>query len=155
MSKLNDTPTGTMTAPSSCSVTHHVRLFVTSWTAAHQVSLSFTISRNLLKLMSLELVMPPNHLVLCSHLLILSSVFPSIRVFSNESAPYIRWPEYWSFSMSPSNEHPRLIFFRISLKSKGLSRVFSNTIVCKHQFFGIQPSLWSNSYILTWLLEKP
>ena len=115
MSKLNDTPTGTMTAPSSCSVTHHVRLFVTSWTAAHQVSLSFTISRNLLKLMSLELVMPPNHLVLCSHLLILSSVFPSIRVFSNESALCIRWPKYWSFSfnISPSNEHLGLISFRM------------------------------------------
>ena len=133
----------------------HVQLFVTPWTAAHQVSLSFTISWNLLKLMSFELVMPPNHLVLCGHLLILPSIFPSIRVFSNDSAPYIRRPKYWSFSISPSSEYPRLIFFRISLQSKGLSRVFSNTIVWKHQFFGIQPSLWPNSYILTWLLEKP
>ena len=82
-----------------------VRLFVTPWTAAHQASLSFTISRSLLKLMSIESMMPSNHLILCHPLLLLPSVFPSISVFSNELAPCIRWPKYWSFSfsISPSN----------------------------------------------------
>ena len=92
-----------------------VRLFVTPWTAACQASLSFAISQSLLKLMSIELVMPSNHLILCHPLLLLPSVFPSIKVFSNESALYIRWPTYWSFSfsISPSNEHSGLISFRI------------------------------------------
>ena len=89
-----------------------VQLFATPWTAAHQASLSFTISRSLLKLISIELVMPSNHLVLC-HPLLLPSIFPSIRVFSNESALCIRWPKYWSFSISSSNEHSALISFRI------------------------------------------
>ena len=83
------------------------------WTAAHQASLSFTISQSLLKLMSIELVMPSNHLVLCHPLLLLSSIFPSIRVFSDESALHIRWPKDWSFSISPSNEYSRLISFTI------------------------------------------
>ena len=82
-----------------------VHLFVTLWTAAHQVSLSFTVSQSLLKLMSIELVMPSNHLVLyCSLLLLLPSIFPSIRVFFNELALLIRWPKYWSFSIGPSKE---------------------------------------------------
>ena len=87
---------------------------VTPWTAAHQASLSSTISLNLLKLMSIESVMPSNHLILC-HPLLLTSTFPSIRVFSNELALHIRWPKYWSFSFSiiPSNEYSRLISFRI------------------------------------------
>ena len=88
----------------------------TPWTAAHQASLSFTISRNLLKLMSIELVMPSNHLVLCRPLLLLPSIFPSIRVFSSEWVLHIRWqPMYWSFifSISPSNEYSGLISFRI------------------------------------------
>ena len=91
-----------------------VQLFVTPWTA-HQASLSFTISWSLLKLMSTESVMPSNHLILCHSLLLLPSVFPSIRVFSSESALYIRWPKYWSFSFNiiPSNEHPGLISFRM------------------------------------------
>ena len=91
------------------------QLFVTTWTAAHQASLPFTISRSLLKLMSIELMMLPNHLILCHPLLLLPSVFPSIRVFSDESALCIRWPKYWSFSfsISPSNEYSGLIFFRI------------------------------------------
>ena len=84
----------------------------TPWTAARQASLSFTISRSLLKLMSIESVMPSNHLVLC-HPLLLPSVFPRIRVFSSESAVCIRWPKYWSFSISPSNEYSGLIPFRI------------------------------------------
>ena len=93
----------------------HVQHFVTSWSAAFQASLSFTISWSLLKLMSIELVMPSNHLVLCCPLLLLRSVFPRIRVFSNESALCIRWPKYWSFSfdIGPSNEYSGLISFRI------------------------------------------
>ena len=88
---------------------------MTPWTAAHQASLSITNSRSLLKLMSIELVMPSNHLILCRPLLLLSSIFPSIRVFSIESALHIRWPKYWSFSfsISPSNEYSGLISFRI------------------------------------------
>ena len=117
----------------------HVQLFATPRTAACQASLSITNSQNPPKPMSTELVMPSNYLILCCPLLILSSIFPSIRVFSNESALHIKWPKYWSFSfnISPSIEHPGLI----SLQSKGLSRVFSNTTVQKHQFFGAQLSL--------------
>ena len=91
-----------------------VQLFVTPWNAARQASLSFTISQSLLKLMSIESVMPSNHLLLCSPLLLLPSIFPSIKVFSNESALCIRWPKYWSFSfsISPSNEYSGLISFR-------------------------------------------
>ena len=92
-----------------------VQFFVTSWTAAHQTSLSFTISGSLLKLMSVELVMPSNHLILCFPLLFLPLIFPSIRVFSNELVLHIRWPKYWSFSfsISPSNEYSGLISFTI------------------------------------------
>ena len=92
-----------------------VQLFATPWTVACQASLSFTIAQSLLKLMSIELVMPSNHLVLCHPLLLLPSIFLSIRVFSNESAVRIRWPKYWSFSfiISPSNEQSGLISFRI------------------------------------------
>ena len=103
--------------------------------------------QSLFKLMSIESVIPSSHLILCHPLLLLPSIFPSIRVFSNELALRIRWPKYWSFSFSicPSNEHPGLISFRMnwldSLQSKGLSRVFSNTTVQKHQFFGAQLSL--------------
>ena len=124
-----------------------VRLFVTPWTAAHQASLFITNSRSLLKLISIELVMSSNHLILWHPRLLLPSVFHSIRVFSNESALCIRWPKYWSFSfnISPSNEHPGRSPLEwtgwISLQSKGLSRVFSNTTVQKHQFFSAQLSL--------------
>ena len=92
-----------------------VRLFATPWTATRQASLYITNSRNLLKLMSIESVMPSNHLILCHPLLLPSSIFPSIRVFSNESVLCIRWPKYWSFSfsVSPSNENPGLISHRI------------------------------------------
>ena len=106
---------------------------MTPWTATLQASLSFTISQSLLKLMSIELVMPSNHLILCHFFLLLPSIFPSIKVFSNESALPIRWPKYWSFSISPSDEYLGLISFRIYwfdlLESKGLSRVFSETLV--------------------------
>ena len=92
-----------------------VRLFTIPWSAAHQASLSFTISLSLPKFMSTESVMPSNHLILCCPLLLLPSIFPSIRVFSNELAVHIRWPKYWSFSfrISPFNEYPGLISFRI------------------------------------------
>ena len=92
-----------------------VRLFVTPWTAVHQASLSFTISQSLLKLMSIESVMPSNYLILDHPFLLLPSIFPSIRVFSNESVLHIRWPKYWSFSftISPSSEYSGLISFKI------------------------------------------
>jgi len=124
-----------------------VRLFVTPWTAAHQVSLSITNSRSSLRLMSIESVMPSSHLILCRPLLLLPPIPPSIRVFSNESTLCTRWPKYWSFSFSiiPSKEIPGLI----SLQSRGLSRVLSNTTVQKHQFLGAQPSSQSNSHIHT------
>ena len=101
----------------SCSVQSLscIQLFATSWTAARQASLSVTSSWSLFKLMSVELVMPSNHLILCHPLLLLPSIFPSIRVFPNESILCIRWPKYWSFSfnLSPSNEHPGMISFRM------------------------------------------
>ena len=97
------------------SVTSRVQLFATPWTAAHQASLSITSSRSLPKLMSIESVMPSNHLILCRPLLLLPSTFPSTRVFSNESVLHIRWPKYWSFifNISPSSEYSGLIFFRM------------------------------------------
>ena len=111
---MNRCSTSLITQFSSVQSLSRVQLFATPWTAAHQASLSFTISRSLLKLISIELVMPSNHLVLC-HPLLLPSIFPSIRVFSNESALCIRWSKYWSFSFStsPSNEYSRLISFRM------------------------------------------
>ena len=124
-----------------------VRLFATPWTAAHQASLSIVNTWSLLKLISIELVTPSNHLILYHPLLLLPSIFPSIRVFSNESVLHIRWPNYWSFSfnISPSDEYSGLISFRwigwISLQSKGLSRIFSNTTVQKNQLFSAQLSL--------------
>ena len=138
----------------------HVWLYVTPWTAAHQASLSAAVSWSLLKFMSIESKMLSNHLILCRPFLLLPSVFCSIRVFSSELALHIRWPKYWrfSFSISPSNEYSGLISFMtglISLQSKGLSRVFSSTTVKRHQCFGVQPSLWSNSHTHIWPLEKP
>ena len=136
-----------------------VWLFATSWTAAHQASLSFTISRSLLKLMSIESVMPSNHLILCSPLLF-PPIFPSIRIFSNESVLRIRWPKYWSFSysISPSNEYSELISFRMDgldlLAVQGTLKNILQPHSSKAQFFGIQLALWSNSHNHTWLLEK-
>ena len=133
-----------------------VQLFATPWTAAHQAFLSITNSLNLLKLMSVELVMPSNHLILCHLCLLLPSIFPSIRVFfSNESALSIRWPKCWSFSfqvlefqfqasvlpMNIQDLFPLGWTGCISFLSKGLTRVFSNTTVQKHQFFSAQFSL--------------
>ena len=137
---------GEVSSSQSCSVAKAP----TPWTAACQASLSFTISQKLLKLTSIELVMPSNHLILCRPLLLPPSIFPSIRVFSNESALCIRWPKDWSFSftISPSNESSELISFRIHwFDLFAVSRVFSSTTVRKHQFFGTQLSLWSNSHI--------
>ena len=127
---------------------------VTPGIAACQISLSFTMSRSLLKLMSIESVMPSKQLIY-HPLLLLPSIFPSTRVFSNESVLHIR---YWNFSISPSNEYSGLISFRIEwfdlLAVQGTS-VFSSTTVRKDQFFGAQPSLWSNFHTCSQLLEKP
>ena len=98
---------------SSVQLLSHVWLFATPWTAAHQASLCITKSRSLLKLMSIESVMPSNHLILCHPLLLPPSIFPTIRVFSNESLLPIRWPKDWNFSISPSNEYSGLISFRM------------------------------------------
>ena len=137
----------------------HVRLFATPWITAHQASLPITNSRSLLKLMSIESVTPSSHLILRHPLLFLLSIFISIRVFSNESTLRMRWPKYWSLasaSVLPMNTQdwsPLGWTGWISFQSKGLSRVFSNTTVEKHQFFGAQPQ--SNSHIHTWPLKKP
>ena len=131
------------------------------WTAARQTSLSITNSRSLIKLMFIELVMPSNYLILCHPLFLLLSIVPSIRVFSSESALYIRWPKYWSFnfSISPSNEYSGLISFRINwfdlLAVQGTLKSLLQHTAQKHQFFGVQLSLWSNSHIHTWLLDEP
>ena len=137
----------------------HVQLFVTPWTAAHQASLSIANSWSLHKLMSIELVMPSNHLVLCRPLLLLPSIFPSIRVFSNESVLHIRWPKYcsFSFSISPSNEHSGLISFRIdwldllavrgTLKSLLQHHSSKTSVLRCLPFFIVQ---LSHPYMTTW-----
>ena len=126
---------------SSVQLLSHVQLFVTPWTAARQASLSFTNSWSLLKLMSIELVMPSNHLIFCRPLFLLPSIFPSIWVFPNELALCIRWPEYWSFSFSinPSNEYSGLISFRMDCFD--LLAVQGTLENLKHKFFGAQLSL--------------
>ena len=133
---------------------------MTPWTTAHQASLSITNPQSLLKLMCIEPVMPSNHLILCRPLLLLLSIFPSIRVFSSESVFHIRWPKYWSFSfsISPSNEYSGLISFRIDwfdlLASQGTLKNLLQHHSSKHQFFGTQLPLYSNSHIRICLLEK-
>ena len=133
----------------------HVQHFATPWTTACQFSLSITNCRSSLRLTSIESVMPSSHLILCCPLLLLPPIPPSIRVFANESTLRMRWPKYWSirFSIIPPKEIPGLISFRMDwldlLQSKRLSRVFANTTVQKHQFFGSQPSSQSNSHIHT------
>ena len=138
-----------------------VRLFVTPWTAACQASLSITNSWSLLKLMSIESVMPSNHLIFCRPLLLLPSIFPSIRVFQMRQF-FTSGGQSIGASVSTSvipmniqDLFPLGWTGLISLQSKGLSRVFSNTTVQKHQFFGAQLSLWSSYHIHTQLLEKP
>ena len=138
-----------------------VWLFATPWTAAPQASLSITNSRSRPKPMSIVSVMPSNHLILCHPLLLLPSIFPNIRVFSNESALHIKWPKYCSFSfnISPSNEHPGLISFSMDwldlFAVQGTLKRICNTTIQKHQFFSAQLSSQSNSHIHTWPLEKP
>ena len=130
---------------------NRVWLFTTPWTVALQASLSISNSRSLLKLMSIESVIPSNHLILCRPLLLISPIYPSIRVFSNESVLHIRWPKYWSFSFSirPSNEYSGLISLEwtgwISLHSKGLSSVFSNTTIQKASI------LWCSAFLIVQL----
>ena len=138
-----------------------VRLLVTPWIAARQASLSITNSQSSIKLTSIESVMPSSHLILCRPLLLLPPIPPSIRVFSNESTLCMRWPSNGvsaSASFLPKKSQgwsPSEWTGWISLQSKELSRVFSNTTVQKHQFFGTQLSSQSNSHIHTWPLEKP
>ena len=123
-----------------------VQQLVTPWTAARRASLSITNSWSLLKLMSIESVMPSNHIILCRPLLLLPPIFPSIRVFSNESALHIRWPKFWcfSFNISPFNEHPGLISFRMDwldlLAVQGTLKSLFQYHSSKHQFFGAQLS---------------
>ena len=138
-----------------------VWLFATPWILAHQACLSITLSWSSLKLTSIESVMPSKHLILCHSPLLQPSIFPSIRVFSNESALHIRGESIRvsaSTSVPPMNTQdwsPLGWTGWISLQSKGLSRVFSNTTIQKHQFFSTQLSSQSNSRIHTWQLEKP
>ena len=139
----------------SVQLLNRVQLFVTPRIAARQASQSITNSRSSLRLMSIESVMPSSHLIFCRPLFLLLPIPPSIRVFSNESTLRMRWPKNWSFSFSiiPSKEIPGWSPSEwtgwISLQSKGLSRVFSNTTLQKHPFFGAQPSSQSNSHIHT------
>ena len=145
----------------------HVRLFATPWVAAHQASLSITNSQSLLRLMSIESVMPSNHLILCHPFLLLPPIPPSIRVFSNESTLRMRWPKYWSFSfnISPSNEHRGLISFRMDwldllavqgiLKSLLQHHSSKASILRRSAFFTVQLSSQSSSHTHTWPLEKP
>ena len=146
---------------SSVQLPSRVRLFATPWIAAPQASLSITNSWSSPKLMSIESVMPSSHLILCRPLLLLPLIPPSIRVFSNESTLRMRWPSTGvsalaSFLPKKSQGWSPLEWTSwISLQSKGLSRVFSNTTVQRHQFFGAQLSSQSNSHIHTWPLEKP
>ena len=131
-----------------------VGLFTTPWTAAHQASLSFTLSRSLLRFISIEFVM------LCNLPSSFASVLLSIRVFSSESVLHIRWPKYWRLAsalvlpMNIQDWFPLGLSDLISLLSKGLWRLFSNTTAQKDQFFSVQSSLWSNSHIHTWLLGR-
>ena len=140
-----------------CSVTESYLTLCDPWTAACQASLSITISQSLLKFMSIELVMPSNHFIFCHPLLLLPSIFPSIRVFSNDSCGQIIRASA-SASVLPINIlgwYPLGLTGLFSLQSKGLSRIFSSTTTPNHQFFSAQFSLQSNSHINTWLLDKP
>ena len=126
-----------------------VQFFATPWTAAHQASLSITNSWSLCKPMSIESVMPSNHLILCHPLLFLPSIFPNIRVFSSESVLHIRWPKYWSFSISPSNEYSGLIFFRIDWFALPAVQGTLKSLLPTPQFKSI------SSYVLSFLYSPP
>ena len=138
-----------------------VRLFVTAWITASQASLSITNSRGLLKLMSINSVMPSSHLILCTPLLLLPPIPPSIRVFSNESALCMRWPKYWSFSfsISPSSEHPGLISFRMDwlylLAVQGTQESSPTAQFKSISSLAFKLSSQYNSHIHTWPLGKP
>ena len=129
----------------------NVCLFVTPWTAALQASLSFTVFQSLLRLKSVESMMPSNQLILCCYLLLLPSIFPSISVFSNESVPCVKWPKYWGFSISASNEYSELISFRIDwldlLAVQGTVKSLLQHHSSKALIFRTQPFLWTNSHI--------
>ena len=142
-----------------CQSLSHVQLFETPWTEAHEVSPSFTIPRvSQTHVHWVRDAIQPSHPL--SSLLLPPSIFPSIRVFSSESATHIRWPKYWSFtfSISLSNAYSGLISFKIDwfdlLAGQMILKSLLSTAVQKPQFFGAQPSLWFNSHIHTWLLEK-
>ena len=138
-----------------------VRLFAIPWIAAHQASLSITNSRSSLRLTCIESVMPSSHLILCHPLLLLPLISPSITVFSKESTLCMRWPKYWRFSLSisPFNEHPALVSFRMDwldlFAVQGTVKSLLQHHSPNHQFFGAQLSSQSNSHIHTWPLEKP
>ena len=143
------------------SVAPCVWLFETPWTAAHQASLSITSYWSLLKLMSIKSMMPSNHLILCYPLLLLTSIFPRIRVFSNESALLIRWPKYWSFSFNIclSNDHPGLISFRMDwldlLAAQGTLKSLLHHHSSKASILRCSAFFIVQQHIHTWLLEKP
>ena len=138
----------------------HVRLFATPWITAHHASLSITNSQSSPKLMCIKSVMPSSHLILCHSLLLLPSIPPSIRVFSNESTLHMGWPKYWSFSfsISPSSEHPGLVSFRMDwldlLAVQGTLKSLLQHHSSKASILGAQLSSQSNSHIHTWLLEN-
>ena len=135
----------------------HVWLFAIPWTAAHQASLSITNSRNPPKPISMESVMPSNHVIICHPLLLLPSIFPSIRVFSNESGLRIRWPKYWSFSfsISPSNEYSGLISSRMEWLDLPAVQGTLKSLLQHHS--SKASILWHSAFLMvhTWLLEKP
>ena len=140
---------------------NHVRLFETPWTTAHQAPLPFAISWSLLKLMSIELMMPSNHRILCCPLLFLPSAFPSIRIFSNKWALHIRWPEYWNFNFSiiiPINIQglfPLGLDWFDLLPVQGTLKSLLQHHNSKASILQCPAFLWSSSHIHTWLLEKP
>ena len=144
-----------------CQSPSGVQFFVIPWTAAHHVSLFLIISQSLPRFMFIASVMPSSHLTLWHPLLLLPSVFPSIRDFASESSLHIQWPKYWSFSfsISLSSEYSQLIFRQIDcfdlLAVQETLEIFSSTIVQRHQFFGALSSLWSNSHNYTWPMERP
>ena len=156
---LDYIPVISRTLYSCCSVAKSCLTLWDPMTAARQASLSFTISQSLLKLTSIESMMPSNHLLPCHPLLLLPSIFPSIRVFSNELALHIMWPKYWSVSISPSKEYSRLISFWTDwfdlLALQGTLKSLLQHHSSKASILQCSPSLLSSFHIHTWPLEKP
>ena len=141
---------------SSVQFLNHIQLFATPWTVACQAFLSITDSWSLLKFMSIQTVIASNHLILCHPLLLPPSIFPSIRVFPNESVLHIRWPKYWSFSfsISPSNEYSGQISFRMDWFVKGTLKSLLQHQIQNHQDLVLN-FLYGPTHIHTWLLKKP